>query len=407
MRWDTVRNDFPILHQMVRGHPLVYLDNAATTQKPLHVIEAMCRYYETDNSNVHRGLHELSHRATVAYEAARDKVATFLNARRREEIVFTRGATEAINLVARSWGDANINPGDTILLTEMEHHSNLVPWQMLAERRGARIAYIPVTGFDGLLNLDSLDKILRGSVKLFACTHVSNVFGTINPVVDMVRRARHHGITTLIDAAQSAGHMPLDLAELDCDFLVCSGHKMAGPTGIGVLYGRFEILEKMAPFHGGGEMIDQVTFERTTFKAPPMRFEAGTPPIAGAIGLAAAIEYIEALGREMIARHDASLGALARRGLSEIGGVRLLGPAQGGTGVVSFAIDDVHAHDLVTFADQAGVALRGGHHCTMPLHKKLGLASSSRASFYVYNTHAEVERFLECVEDAIGFFGGR
>jgi cysteine desulfurase/selenocysteine lyase len=407
MRWDTVRNDFPILHQMVRGHPLVYLDNAATTQKPLHVIEAMCRYYESDNANVHRGLHELSHRATVAYEAARDKVATFLNARRREEIIFTRGTTEAINLVASSWGDANINPGDVILLTEMEHHSNLVPWQMLAGRRGARIAYLPVTGFDGLLNLDSLDKILHGPVKLLACTHVSNVFGTINPVIEMVRRARHHGITTLIDAAQSAGHMPVDVAELDCDFLVCSGHKMAGPTGIGVLFGRFEILEKMAPFHGGGEMIDQVSFDRTTFKAPPMRFEAGTPSIADAIGLAAAIEYIEALGREMIARHDASLGALARRGLSEIAGVRLLGPAQGGTGVVSFAIDDVHAHDLVTFADQAGVALRGGHHCTMPLHKKLGLTSSSRASFYVYNTHAEVERFLECVEDASGFFGGR
>jgi cysteine desulfurase/selenocysteine lyase len=392
---------------MVRGHPLVYLDNAATTQKPLHVIEAMCRYYESDNANVHRGLHELSHRATVAYEAARDKVATFLNARRREEIIFTRGTTEAINLVASSWGDANINPGDVILLTEMEHHSNLVPWQMLAGRRGSRITYLPVTGFDGLLNLDSLDKILHGPVKLLACTHVSNVFGTINPVIEMVRRARHHGITTLIDAAQSAGHMPVDVAELDCDFLVCSGHKMAGPTGIGVLFGRFEILEKMAPFHGGGEMIDQVSFDRTTFKAPPMRFEAGTPSIADAIGLAAAIEYIEALGREMIARHDASLGALARRGLSEIAGVRLLGPAQGGTGVVSFAIDDVHAHDLVTFADQAGVALRGGHHCTMPLHKKLGLTSSSRASFYVYNTHAEVERFLECVEDAIGFFGGR
>jgi cysteine desulfurase/selenocysteine lyase len=407
MRWDTVRNDFPILHQMVRGHPLVYLDNAATTQKPLHVIEAMCRYYEADNANVHRGLHELSHRATVAYEAARDKVATFLNARRREEIVFTRGTTEAINLVARAWGDANINPGDVILLTEMEHHSNLVPWQMLAERRGAKIAYIPVSGFDGLLNLDSLDKILHGPVKLLAFTHVSNVFGTVNPVVELVRRARHYGITTLVDAAQSAGHMPVDVAELDCDFLVCSGHKMAGPTGIGVLFGRFEILEKMAPFHGGGEMIDQVSFDRTTFKLPPMRFEAGTPPIAGAIGLAAAIEYIEALGREMIARHDASLGALARRGLSEIRGVRLLGPAQGGTGVVSFAIDDVHAHDLVTYADQAGIALRGGHHCTMPLHKKLGLASSSRASFYVYNTHAEVERFLECVEDAIGFFGGR
>lgn len=406
MHWDNIRNDFPILHQMVQGHPLVYLDNAATTQKPIHVIEAMCRFYETDNANVHRGLHELSNRSTVGYEQARDRVAAFLNARRREEIIFTRGATEAINLVARAWGDANVSPGDIIVLTEMEHHSNLVPWQMLADRRGARIEYIPVTGFDGLLNLDSLDKVLRGSVKLLACTHVSNVFGTVNPIKEICRRARNHGIVTLVDAAQSAGHMPVDVLDLDCDFLVCSGHKMAGPTGIGVLYGRLELLGKMPPYHGGGEMIDQVTYARTTYKPPPMRFEAGTPPIAGAIGLAAAIDYIEGLGRAEIARHDASLGDLARRGLAEIAGVRVLGPAQGGSGVVSFDIAGVHAHDLVTYADQAGIALRGGHHCTMPLHKKLGLVSTSRASFYVYNTHAEVEVFLECVEDAIGFFGG-
>jgi cysteine desulfurase/selenocysteine lyase len=406
-KWDTVRRDFPILDQMVRGHPLVYLDNAATTQKPVDVIEALCRFYETDNANVHRGLHELSHRATVAYEGARDKVATFLNARRREEIVFTRGATEAINLVARSWGDANVNPGDLIVLTEMEHHSNLVPWQMLAERRGARLAYLPVTGMDGILNLDSLDKHFREGAKLLACTHVSNVFGTVNPVKEMCRRAKHHGITTLIDAAQSAGHMPVDVADLGCDFLVCSGHKMAAPTGIGALFGRYEILEKMPPFHGGGEMIDQVRYDRTTFKAPPMRFEAGTPPIAGAIALGEAVTYLESLGREAIAVHDAKLGDLARRGLAQIPGVRLLGPAHGGSGVVSFDIEGVHAHDLVTYADQKGIALRGGHHCTMPLHRKLGLASSTRASFYVYNTLSEVEVFLECVEDAIGFFNGR
>ena len=406
-KWATVRKDFPILDQMVRGHPLVYLDNAATTQKPVDVIEALCRFYENDNSNVHRGLHELSHRSTVAYEDARDKVAAFLNAKHREEIVFTRGATEAVNLVARTWGDANVSPGDVIVLTEMEHHSNLVPWQMLAERRGARIEYIPVTGFDGQLNLDSLDKMFHGPVKLLACTHVSNVFGTINPVKEVIRRAHHHGITTLVDAAQSAGHMPVDVAELDCDFLVCSGHKMAAPTGIGVLFGRIEILQRMPPFHGGGEMIDQVRYDKSTFKAPPMRFEAGTPPIAGAIGLGAAIGYIEKLGREAIAKHDAELGDLARRGLAEIPGVRVLGPASGGAGVVSFDIEGVHAHDLVTFADQVGIALRGGHHCTMPLHRKLGLASSSRASFYVYNTLSEVECFLESVEDAIGFFSGR
>ena len=404
-KWDNIRDDFPILHQMVHGHPLVYLDNAATTQKPVQVVEALCRFYESENSNVHRGLHELSHRSTVAYEAARDRVAAFLNAKKREEIIFTRGATEAINLVARTWGDANVGPGDIILLTEMEHHSNLVPWQMLADRRGARIAYLPVTGFDGHLNLEPLDKLLHDSVKILACVHVSNVFGTINPVKELIRRARSHGVTTLVDAAQSAGHMPVDVADLDCDFLVCSGHKMAAPTGIGALYGRYEILERMAPFHGGGEMIDQVTYQRSTYKAPPMRFEAGTPPIAGAIGMAAAIDYLEGLGREEIARHDAKLGELARHGLSQIEGVRLLGPERGSTGVVSFAIDGVHAHDMVTLADQKGVALRGGHHCTMPLHRKLGLSSSSRASFYVYNTHAEVERFLECVEEAIAFFG--
>jgi len=405
-KWESIRNDFPILHQMVKGHPLVYLDNAATTQKPIHVVEAISRYYESDNSNVHRGLHELSHRATVAYEAARDRAASFLNVRRREEIVFTRGATEAINLVARTWGDVNVCPGDVILLTEMEHHSNLVPWQMLADRRGARVEYIPITGMDGLLNLDSLDKLLKDSVKLLACAHVSNVFGTVNPVKDLIRRAHNHGVMVLLDAAQSAGHMPVDVADLDCDFLVCSGHKMAGPTGSGILYGRHELLAKMPPFHGGGEMIDQVTYTKSTYKAPPMRFEAGTPPIAEAIGLAAAMDYLESLGRAEIASHDASLGDLARRGLAAIPGVHVLGPAHGGTGVVSFAIDGVHAHDMVTYADQSGIALRGGHHCTMPLHRKLGLASTSRASFYVYNTHAEVELFLENVEEAIGFFKG-
>lgn len=405
-KWESIRNDFPILHQRVKGHPLVYLDNAATTQKPIHVVETICNYYESDNSNVHRGLHELSNRATIAYEAARDRAASFLNARRREEIIFTRGATEAINLVARSWGDANVGPGDVILLTEMEHHSNLVPWQMLADRKGARLEFIPVTGMDGHLDLDSLDRSLKGNVKLLACVHVSNVFGTINPVNELVRRAKQHGIVTLIDAAQSAGHMPVDVAEIGCDFLVCSGHKMAGPTGSGILFGRYELLEKMPPFHGGGEMIEQVRYEKSTYKKPPMRFEAGTPPIAEAIGLAAAMDYLDSLGRAEIAKHDASLGDLARRGLAAIPGVHLLGPAHGGTGVVSFTVDGVHAHDLVTHADQFGIALRGGHHCTMPLHKKLGLVSTSRASFYVYNTHAEVEFFLGKIEEAIGFFKG-
>jgi cysteine desulfurase/selenocysteine lyase len=403
--WATLRDDFPILQQLVNGHPLVYLDNAATTQKPRAVIEALRRYYEHDNSNVHRGLHALSHRATVAYEAARDRAATFFNARRREEIVFTRGATEAINLVARAWGEANLRPGEVVLLTEMEHHSNLVPWQMLAARTGAQLRFVPVNGLEGRLDLGALDELLDGAVRLFAFTHVSNVFGTVNPVADLCRRARAKGIVTLVDGAQAAGHLPVDVAELGCDFYVCSGHKMAGPTGSGLLYGRYELLDAMPPFHGGGEMIEVVRFDRSTYKRPPLRFEAGTPPIAEAIGLHAAMDYLDGIGRASIQRHDHELQALARRGLEGIAGVRLLGPGEGASGVVSFDLAGVHAHDLVTFADQRGVALRGGHHCTMPLHRKLGLTSSARASFYLYNTHAEVELFLETVEAAKAFFG--
>ncbi len=403
--WSSLRDDFPILNQQVKGHPLVYLDSGASAQRPSHVIEAISRYYEHDHANVHRGTHALSERSTAAFEAARDRAAAFFNAKRREEIVFTRGATEGFNLLARAWGDAHIHEGDTILLTEMEHHSNLVPWQMLAERKKARLAFIPVTGLDGALDADALDRLLTPEVKVFSFTHVSNVFGCVNPVADLCRRARAKGIVTIVDAAQSAGHLPVDVQELGCDFLVCSGHKMLGPTGSGVLYGRYEMLEATPPFHGGGEMIEIVHFDRSIYRLPPGRFEAGTPSIAEAIGLHVAMDYLDAVGRERIHKHDAELVALARRGLGELPKVTLLGPAQGGTGLVTFVIDGVPPYDLSTFLDGRGIAIRGGHHCTMPLHKKLGLNASARASFHLYNTHAEVECFLEAVEDAIRFFG--
>ncbi len=404
--WSSLRDDFPILNQQVKGRPLVYLDSGASAQRPVQVIEAISRYYERDHANVHRGIHELSHRSTTAYEAARDRAAAFFNATRREEIFFTRGATEGFNLLARAWGDAFVGEGDTILLTEMEHHSNLVPWQMLAERKKAKLAFIPVDGLEGKLDEAALDRLLSPDVKVFAFTHVSNVFGCINPVVDLCRRARAKGITTIIDAAQSAGHLPVDVQALGCDFLVCSGHKMLGPTGSGVVYGRYDLLEATPPFHGGGEMIEVVRWDHSTYKAPPMRFEAGTPPIAEAIGLHAAMDYLDAVGRERIHKHDAELVALARRGLGALPGLRLLGPAQGGTGLVTFVVDGVHAHDLSTYLDERGIAIRGGHHCTMPLHKKLGLSSSARASFHLYNTHAEVECLVESVEAAIKFFNG-
>ena len=396
--------DFPILAQTVHGCPLVYLDNAATTQKPRAVIEALDRYYLKDNSNVHRGIHELSNRATIAFEAARDRTARFLNARESAEIVFTRGTTEAVNLAANAWGVKNLHPGDTILLTEMEHHSNIVPWQLLAERTGARLAYLPVTGDDGLLDIGRLDGLLDQTVKLFAFTHVSNTLGTINPVVELCARARKRGIVTLVDAAQSVGHLPLDAQEIGCDFLAFSGHKMCGPTGIGALYGRRELLEKMDPYQGGGDMIANVDFFKSTWKEPPHKFEAGTPDIAGAIGLHAAMDYLDSIGRDRIARHDQQLGAYAFEKLSRVPDIRIFGPKTGRAGVVSFMMPEIHAHDVVTFADQRGVALRGGHHCNQPLMKRLGVESTARASFYLYNTESEVDWLLEVLLEIQKFF---
>jgi cysteine desulfurase/selenocysteine lyase len=424
--WAALRKDFPILEQQVHGQPLIYFDNAATSQKPRAVIDALRHYYERDNANVHRGIHELSNRATAGYEAARARAAKFINAKSAEEIVFTRGTTEGINLVANSWGAKNLKAGDVILLTEMEHHSNLVPWQLLAQRTGAKIAYVPVTGDEGLLDLSKLNSLLTPQVKIFSMVHISNSLGTVNPVADLCARARKLGIVTLVDGAQSAGHCPVDVQAIGCDFFAFSGHKICGPTGIGVLYGCQELLNAMPPYQGGGEMILSVEYQKTEFKPAPHRFEAGTPDISGPIGLHAAMDYLDAVGRENIWKHDQELANYAWEKLAALKNIRLFGPKAvawafrpfdsnlqhtGGTPVplrgslVSFLLKDVHAHDVVTLADQAGVALRGGHHCTQPLMHKLGVESTARASFYFYNTRAEVDRFVEVVKEIQKFFG--
>jgi cysteine desulfurase/selenocysteine lyase len=405
--WLALRADFPILDQKVHGQPLIYFDNAATSQKPRSVIDALVKYYEHDNANVHRGIHELSNRATTAFEAARSRAARFINAASSDEIVFTRGTTEAINLVAQSWGRTNLKRGDVILLTEMEHHSNLVPWQLLAEQTGAQIRYLPVTGDQGLLQRGRFDELFTREVKLLSMVHVSNSLGTINPVAELCERARRFGIVTLVDAAQSAGHCPVDVRQIGCDFLAFSGHKICGPTGIGVLYGRSDMLDAMPPWQGGGEMILTVDYDRTTYKPAPHRFEAGTPDISGPVGLHAAMDYLDSVGREAIFRHDQELAAYACDQLaSRIPNVRLFGPKVERAGLVSFLLKDVHAHDVVTLADRAGVALRGGHHCTQPLMKRLGVESTARASFYFYNTRAEVDRFVEVIREVQRFFSG-
>jgi cysteine desulfurase/selenocysteine lyase len=402
--WENVRGDFPTLRQEVNGHPLVYLDNAATTQKPRAVLAALQRFYERDNANVHRGLHALSMRATEGYEGARARVARFIHAAAPEEIVFTRGTTESINLVAASWGGANLQAGDVILLTEMEHHSNLVPWQLIAQRTGATLRYVPVTGDDGHLDLAALDRVLTPEVKVFAFTHISNTLGTINPVAELCARARRVGAVTVVDAAQSIGHLPLDVQALGCDFLAFSGHKMAAPTGIGALYGRRELLEAMPPWQGGGGMIAHVDFFASRWKPAPERFEAGTPNFADAVGLGAACDYLDALGRDRIEAHDGRLAREAYARLAELPDIRLIGPADERGGLVSFAFADVHAHDIVTFADEDGIALRGGHHCNQPLMRKLGLTSTVRASFYVYNEIAEIDALVASLRRTLKFF---
>ena len=401
--WPALRSDFPILTERAHGQPLIYFDNAATSQKPRAVLDVLRSYYEHENANVHRGLHELSTRATEHYERSRQQVADYIGARSADEIIFTRGTTESINLVAQSWGAQFLGANDVILLTEMEHHSNLVPWQLLAQRTGAHLRFLRVND-DGTLALDHLDSLLTSEVKLFAFTHISNSLGTINPVANLCQKARAVGAVTLIDAAQSAGHMPLNVQEVGCDFLAFSGHKMCGPTGIGALYGRTEVLERMPPWHGGGEMITSVSLEKSTFKRPPHRFEAGTPNIAGAIGLAAAIDYLEAIGRAEIFEHDRELTRYALERLGEISGLRVIGQAKERGAVVSFVMQAAHPHDLTTFADQHGLALRGGHHCNQPLMRRFGLPGTSRASFYFYNTIEEIDRMTEILQRAVKFF---
>jgi cysteine desulfurase/selenocysteine lyase len=401
--WKAIREDFPILREQAHGHPLIYFDNAATSQKPRHVLDALRHYYEHENANVHRGLHELSSRATEAYENSRKRVASYLGATTADEIVFTRGTTESIYLVAQAWGGKFLRTGDAILLTEMEHHSNLVPWQLLAERTGARLRFVPVRD-DGTLALDQLPSLLTPEVKLFAFTHISNSLGTINPVAELCAKAQAVGALTLVDAAQSIGHLPIDVQKLGCDFLAFSGHKMCGPTGIGALYGRAEILDALPPWHGGGEMIVSVTLEKSAFKKPPHRFEAGTPNIAGAIGLAAAIDYIERIGRAEIFKHDVDVANYAMQRLAELPGVRILGPSTERGALVGFVMEAAHPHDLTTFADQYGLAMRGGHHCNQPLMRRFGVTGTTRASFYFYNTRAEIDRMIEILHAAVRFF---
>jgi cysteine desulfurase/selenocysteine lyase len=400
---EKIRAQFPILDQIVNKRQLIYFDNAATTQKPLPVLEAIQSYYQRDNSNVHRGIHTLSQRATEGYEGARARTAQYLGVTAKE-IIFTRGTTEAVNLVASTWGLDNVGPGDRILLTEMEHHSNLVPWQLLARRTGAELVYVPVLNDLGELDTSFLESALAsGSVKIFSFTLISNTLGVVNPAQEWCTLARKNGVVSFVDAAQACGHRPLNAQEIGCDFLAISGHKMAGPTGIGALFGRAELLEAMSPYQGGGEMISEVTFQESFWNVIPHKFEAGTPNIAGAIGLAAAMDYLDEIGRTQIAEHDTELAAYAYDRLKGIEDIRILGPKTGRAGVVSFSIKGAPTQDLIMLADQRGIALRGGHHCNQPLMRKLGLEGTARASFYLYNTTEEIDRMLTELTDIVSF----
>jgi cysteine desulfurase/selenocysteine lyase len=386
---EQLRKDFPILSQRLRGKPLVYLDNAATSQKPRSVIDAVGRFYAAENANIHRGVHFLSERATVAYEAVRERVARFLNAPTPGEIVFTRGTTEAINLVAQSWGRSTIRPGDELLVTAMEHHSNLVPWQLLASQTGATVRAVPITDA-GELDLDAFDRLLTDRTRLLALTHVSNALGTVNPVRTLVARARARGVVTLVDGAQSAPHLPVDVQALGCDFFAFSGHKALGPTGVGVLYGRAALLERMPPWQGGGDMIETVTLEGSTFARPPARFEAGTPMIAEVIGLGAALEYVDSIGHSAIGAWEEELLACATEQVGNLDGIRLIGTAREKAAVLSFVVQGVHPHDVGTVLDDDGIAVRAGHHCAQPVMHRFGVPATVRASFAFYNTHEEI-----------------
>jgi len=392
-----LRAEFPILATSVRGRPLVYLDNAATSQKPKAVIDALRRYYMTQNANVHRGVYALSEMATAAYEAVREKARVFLNARTEQEIVFVRGTTEAVNLVAASWGRTNLRSGDEVLVSAMEHHSNIVPWQLVCEATGARIRVIPMNQ-QGELELDQYERLLEGPVKLVAVAHISNSLGTLNPVAEMTRLAHEHGAVVLVDGAQGAPHIPIDVQGLDADFYTVSGHKMYGPTGFGLLYGRERLLDAMPPYQGGGDMIKAVTFARTTYADPPARFEAGTPHIAGGIGFGTAIDWLAGLDRDAAAAHEQDLVDYATGRLREISGVRVIGTAAHKAAVVSFVMDGVHAHDVGTIVDQDGVAIRTGHHCAQPVMDFFGVPATARASFGCYNTREEVDVLVAALQ---------
>lgn len=387
---EALRRDFPILSQRVRHKPLVYLDNAATTQKPRAVIDALLRYYETENSNIHRGVHYLSEVATEEYEKARERVRGFLHAESASEIVFVRGATEGINLVAQTYGRSNLGPGDEVLISAMEHHSNIVPWQMICEEKGARLRVAPI-GESGELDFGAFEQLLTPRTKLVAVTHVSNALGTINPLRQIIQAAHRIHVPVLVDGAQSAPHLPIDVQSLDCDFFAFSGHKVYGPTGIGILYGKAALLDAMPPYQGGGDMISSVTFEKTIYNKLPYKFEAGTPNIAGAIGLGAAIDYVQAAGLERIAAHEDRLLAYATAALQAIPGIRIIGTAKRKAGVLSFVFDEIHPHDVGTILDQEGIAIRTGHHCAQPVMQRYGIPATARASFGLYNTFAEVD----------------
>jgi cysteine desulfurase/selenocysteine lyase len=391
-----LRGDFPILATTVRGKPLVYLDNAATSQKPQVVIDALRQYYQTENANVHRGVYHLSERATAAYEGAREKARAFLNARETREIVFVRGTTEAINLVASSWGRRSLRPGDEVVISAMEHHSNIVPWQMICEERGAVIRVIPMNRRGELL-LDAYETLLNERTKIVTVSHVSNALGTVNPIKQITGLAHTRGIPVLVDGAQAAPHVPVDVQDLDCDFYTVSGHKAFGPTGIGIFYGRSTLLEDMPPYQGGGDMIKTVTFTRTTYADPPAKFEAGTPHIAGAIGLGAAFDYLAGLDRSALVAHEADLVEYASGRLLETPGVQLIGTADHKASVISFVVDGVHPHDVGTVVDQDGVAIRTGHHCAQPVMDFFGVPATARASVAFYNTRADIDALVAAV----------
>ncbi|QYJ16391.1 Cysteine desulfurase SufS [Rubrobacter xylanophilus DSM 9941] len=399
-----VRRDFPILEREVNGRPLVYLDNAATSQKPLQVVRTLAEYYERHNANIHRGVHRLAEEATGLYEEARGKVARFIGAPDARSLVFTRGTTESINLVAHAWGRRNLREGDEVVLTVSEHHSNLVPWQLAARDTGARLRFVPIRE-DGTLDMEAAERLIGPRTRLVGCVHASNVLGTVNPVERLAELAHASDALMLVDGAQSAPHLPVDVKELGCDFFAASGHKMLGPTGVGFLWSRPELLEEMEPFLGGGEMIREVHLERSTWNEIPYKFEAGTMNIAQAIGLGAAVDYLNTLGMENVREHERRLGEYARRRLSEIEGLTVYGPAEGRTGVVAFNVPGVHPHDLSQLLDQEGIAIRSGHHCCQPLMRHLRVVATARASLYLYNTEEEVDALVGAISRAREFFG--